>query len=897
MLSDLRYRLRALFRRREMERELEDELRFHIEREVEKHLRAGVSQAEAKRRALLEFGGLDRIREEARDARGVQWFDVLVRDARYAVRGLRSRPGFAAAVVITLGLGIGANTAMFGIVDRLLFRSPAYLDASQRVHRVYVSYVWNGSPQTERSLAYRRYQDLRDGTTSFDVVAAFSDRRLPVGTGESAREVMVVAASASFFELFDARPPIGRFWNAGEDRVPAGDRLVVLGWSYWQSAYGGSASVLGRTLHIGEQDFTVIGVAPEGFTGAIEDFVPAMYVPITAFAHMHNDTYWQDYGWDWLEMLVRRSADTPLERADEDLSAAYVRSWQAQRSQNADLPSVETAHPTARLGSILLNRGPMAGPEAGILAWVMGVAIVVLLIACANVVNLLLARAVLRQREIALRLALGVTRLRLVHQLMIETSLIATLGGAVGLPLAQWGGGLLRRFLLPANEAGIVATDGRTLGFTAILCLGLALLTGLAPALQSLRADVAGSLKAGMRDSGYRRSRVRTALLLLQGALSVVLLVGAGLFLRSLSNIRGLRLGYDVEPIVYVDGNLRSIRLSDDEKNALADRLVESALTVPGVAEATLTVSVPFYSSEGRGAPTVEGRDSLAKLGRFETEAGSPRYFETTGTRIVRGRGFRSTDGAGDPPIVVINQAMADALWPNEDPIGRQMRIGSDAHPFLTVVGIAENVRSRRLASDGEFHYYLPAAQYRTHLGASRLSLLVRVKGNGADFVGAVRRQLQQEMPGDAYVSALPMQYLISPQQRAWQFGATMFTAFAGLALVLAAIGLYSVITCAVAQRTRELGVRIALGANAGRVVRLILGEGILFAAAGIAIGGAIALTAARWLQPLLFSVSARDPLVFASVAALLALVSVVACIRPTLRAIRVDPVMALRSD
>jgi predicted permease len=897
MLSDVRFRLRALFRRRALEQELDEELRFHLEHEMEKHVRSGLSRADAKRRSRLSFGGLEVVKEEARDARGVAWLDAVMQDVRYGWRGLVSRPGFTVAVVLTLALGVGVNTMMFGIVDRLLVRPPTYLRAPERVHRVYLRYLWNGRPGTERNLSYPRYLDVSRFTTSFDATAAFDYRQIAVGSGDRTRELTVASVSASLFDFFDARPALGRFYSAEEDRVPTGERLAVLGYGYWQSAFGGNKGVLGQTLHVGKAVHTIIGVAPQGLTGIGEDVAPALFIPITSFAHVQSPGYPRDYGWTWLEMLVRRKPGVGIEVANADLSASHVRSWEEERSLSPTLPSAATAQPRGELGPVHLGRGPQAGADAKVLAWVMGVALIVLVIACANVVNLLLARALHRRREIALRLALGVTRARLLQQLLVESLLIALLGGGLGLALAQWSGGALRALFLRADELQAVASDARTLGFTAFLTVTVALLTGLTPALQAMRADVAATLKAGMRDSAYRSSRLRTGLLLFQGALSVVLLVGAGLFVRSLFNVRSFRLGYDVDPVVYIEGNLRGADLSAAQSNVLADRLLGAALRTTGVRSATLTISVPFWSGEGRGTPFVPGRDSLARLGRYRLQAGSPSYFETMGTRILRGRGFTEEDGATTLPVAVVSQAMASAIWPDSDPLGKQMRIGNDTMPFLTVVGVAEDMRGQTIRGDQEFWYYLPMSQYQARFGDARLSLFARVGGAGKDYVQPLRRRLQAEMPAPGYVNVTELGALVAPQRRSWQFGATMFVAFAALALVLAAIGLYSVITYALAQRTRELGVRIALGATVSNVIRLIVGQGVVFAVAGIILGSAAALLVARRVEPLLFAVSARDPAVYAAVATILLVVAIVATLRPALRATRVDPSITMRAE
>jgi predicted permease len=594
-------------------------------------------------------------------------------------------------------------------------------------------------------------------------------------------------------------------------------------------------------------------------------------------------------------MFGRRKPGVSVSAATADLTVAYRRSWEAQRLQDRIAP-VSVARSRAIAGDVQLARGPEASEDARIVGWVMGVAVIVLLVACANVANLLLARAVRRRREIALRLALGVTRSRLLQQLLTESVLLAALGGLAGLALAQWGGRALRSLFLRAEDAGAVLTDGRTVFFATAVILGVALLTGLGPAVHSLRADVAGSLKAGAREGTYRRSMMRSALLLFQGALSVVLLVGAGLFVRSLSNVRGLRLGYDVAPVVYVEGNLRSTRLSDAEQNALCERLAAAAASTPGVHSASLSISVPFWSNEGRSLH-VPGIDSVDKRGRFMLQSGSPSYFETVGTRMLRGRGFTDADRANTQRVVIVSESMANAIWPGQDAIGKQMQISSDTTPYWTVVGVAENARGRRLTGNPEFWYYVPIAQYTAYLGTSSPQLFARVDGRAEDFVEVLRRRLQKEMPGAGYVTAIPLRKLVAPRQRSWEFGATMFVAFGALALILAAIGLYSVIAYAVEQRTHELGVRIALGASVGDLMRMIVVQGVAFAVAGIAIGSVIALWAGKWVEPLLFAQKARDPIIYAGVAAVLLAVAIVATLRPAVRATRVDPMVALRAE
>jgi predicted permease len=891
--SDVRYRMRALLRRGSVERELSDELRFHIERETEKYERAGLSRADAERRARLAFGGVERAKEASRDGRGTVFIETTLQDVRYAIRGLRSKPAFTVGVVLTLGLGIGANAAMFGIIDRLLFRPPPFLSDPSTVHRVYVSWIDpDGVARTEHNIEFARYLDFERLTHDFSSFAAFQTRTTAVGDAAEARERPVTVASASYFDFFNARPVLGRFFTAREDSVPVGTPVAVLGYAFWQTEFGGRRDILGKTVRVDRIVCTIIGVAPDGFTGMTDQGVPALYMPITAYAwSLRGRDYSKNYNWSWLELVARRKPGVSFADANADLSSAYRRSTITASEQSSQKLNLDALRPAAALGPVQLGRGPQAGQDAKVVLWVGGVALIVLLVACANVANLLLSRAVKRRREIALRLALGVSRGRLIRQLLTESLVLATVGGIVGVAAAQWGGAALRAIFLREEPASVI-TDARTLGVTLLATLGAALLTGIVPAIIGSGSDLARSLAASSRDAGATRSRARTALLVFQAALSVVLLVGAGLFVRSLQNVRGMRLGYDVGPVAVVSLNLRGVQLTPAEGNALGNRLADAARAVPGVSAVSPVASVPFWSNEGRGL-WVQGVDSLRKLGRFILQAGSTDYFRVSGTRILRGRGFDAGDGPNAPRVVVVGDGMAKLIWPNQDPIGKCIRISDEAAPCTTVIGVAEEMRLRALDDVREHTYYLPITQY----DAAPSDLFVRVAGDAADYGSAIRRALQPLMPGAAYVNVRPLRELVDPRMRGWQFGATMFLAFGGLALALAAVGLYSVIAYGVAQRQKELGVRIALGASRGSIVRLVVGGGVRTVVLGVAIGALVALWAGRWIGALLFDESPKDPVVYAVVTAVLIVVAVVATALPALGAARLDPNVALRAE
>ena len=481
---------------------------------------------------------------------------------------------------------------------------------------------------------------------------------------------------------------------------------------------------------------------------------------------------------------------------------------------------------------------------------------------------------------------------RLLAQLLTESMLLAVLGGAAGLVIAHWGGTALRATLLDKSEAASGLRDPRTVLFTAGAALVVGVLTGLAPIFQAGRANLTGDLKAGAREGTYHRSKARIGLLVLQATLSVLLLVGAGLFVRSLRNVQKTRLGYDVDPVMIVNLNMRGVKLDSAATSALRHRLLETGKVIPGVENASLQATVPFWSSWSMGL-YVTGIDTVSRLGQFDLNAVSPEYFATIGTRILRGRGITAGDTPNAPKVAVVSEAMGKVLWPGKDPIGQCMRVSADTMPCTYVVGIAENIKEQSLAADSGYYYYLSSAQFSPNNGG----LFVRVRGDASKYQEGVRRELQKLMPGASYVSITPLKEILGSQTRSWHLGATMFVAFGILALVLAAVGLYSVIAYNVAQRTHELGVRRALGAQSSHVVRLVVGDGLRLAAVGVGIGVAGALYAGKFVKPLLFNVSPRDPWVYVTVALTLVAVALAASWIPALRASRVDANVALRSD
>ena len=823
--------------------------------------------------------------------------DHLRQDLRYAARGLLRSRAFTATVMITLGLGIGANTAMFSAIDRLMFRPFPYLRDPDGVNRVYLQIDVRGDVITETQYPYTRYLDLRRWTTSFSDAAAVVDWRLAVGPSQNGRELNVEGVSASFFHFFDARPALGRFFDASEDVVPRGADVAVLGYGYWQTELGGR-NVIGQKLQVGPLMTTIIGVAPKDFVGVAEGEPPAVFLPVTTMAYGLNQgdlaTFATGYHWDWISMVVRRSPGVAAPVASADLTHAFVASQDAQRLQDTFLQPDSITHPRAIAGEVRTAGGPGAGLESRTLLWVSGVAVIVLIIACANITNLMVARVVNRRREIAVRLALGVSRWRLARQFLVEHLLIALLGCLAGLVVAEVVTVALGALVVREGASLDAVTDWHALATAAAFALGAGLVTSVGPTLFAMRGDLASTLRAGMREGAYRRSRMRSALLILQSALSVALLVGAGLFVRSLVNVRAQNLGWDPKPVLIVMTNYRGLQLDTAAATAVRNRLLEAAREIPGVEYAARINGLPFGTS---WYPlVVPGTDSVQRAARFNYQATSPDFFKTVDTRILRGRSYTAQDRGEASRVAVVSQSMARRLWPNKDPLGRCFKIGSDANPCMTVIGVAEDAVQRHISDDERLLYYMPDEQPSLVRPGRRL--LLRMAGeNPRAQMERVRRALQGVLPPPAYVTVSTLEDLVDAQYRSWRLGATMFVAFGALALIVAAVGLYGVISYDVAQRRHEMAIRIALGARTTDVVRLGVAEAFSFAGAGVTLGLFAVLLLARWAQPLLFQESAFDPSVLAAVGATIGVVALLASAAPAARAARTDPNLALRAD
>jgi predicted permease len=814
---------------------------------------------------------------------------ALLQDLRFATRSLARSPGLTIAAVLTLGLGIGANSAMFGVADRLFFRPPAHVVDPDRVVRVNVTKTLPPIGTFTNSLAdFPRYSELKDHARTLSAVAGYAGTSYSMGRGQDARRVLGEEVSASFFTLLGVRPERGRFFTDDEDRK-GGARVVVLSHEFWHTQYADDPGVLGKTLQLGANQYTVIGVAPKGFSG-VDLEQRDVWVPLSvAGPESHWPMVLECDGCYWMKTIARLAPDaTPTQAASE--ATAVYRSHVGRDVSKADSSA------TVSMGSVHQALGPNVDGAAKLSIWLVAVCGAVLLIACANVANLLLARALQRRREIAVRVALGAGRGRLIRQLYAESALLAVLGLGAALLVTLWAGPLLRAALLPGAAPGNPLAL-RVFLFSAAVALGTALLAGLAPALHAGVPDLSAALKSGVREGGVARSATRTGLLVGQVALTFMLLTGAGLFITSLHRVLGLRLGFDPDHLIVTSVNLDALGYKRAEINATYERLRERVERVPGVVGASLSIGTPFQSSWAMSV-TVPGRDSIpqVKTGGPYVSAVTPDYFRTIGSAMRRGRAFTDGDVAGASPVVIVNESMARLIWPGDDPVGKTMKLGSDPAPF-TVVGVVEDARRESVIDELVIQLFVPLAQSDSLLSDGVSSLIIRTAGPAASLAGTVRREIQASSPDLPYPNIDPMPEMFADQLRPWRLGSSLFTLFGALGVLLAAIGLYGVLGYGVSQRTQEFGIRIALGAGRRSVLALVLRQGVQLTLAAVALGVVGALAAGRAIASLLYGVSPHNPLVLLVVATTLTCVALLASYLPARRATRVDPMVALRYE
>ncbi|HSA55931.1 MAG TPA: ADOP family duplicated permease [Gemmatimonadaceae bacterium] len=852
---------------------------------------------------------------EPAPSRFSRWRDAFDQDAAYAARGLRLRPGFTATVVVTLALGIGANAAMFGILDRLLFRPPAHVVDADRVVQIHTHRLGSTGMQTSQS--YALYKDLRAGVPEFESIgvttpSAISTREYyPLGQGVNATRVAGAQVSPDFFTALGVRPALGRFFQEDEAGEQNPQRVAVIGYAFWQRHFGGARDVIGRTLDLGADRYTVVGVAPRGFTGAeLSDL--DVWIPIAAAESLRfiKGPQWSTTrNATWLHVYARLRPGATMERALARATATFRAAEVARISASSRPENAAARADSMRVafGSVIPGRSPSgfglsaASSEVRVARLLGAVSFLVLLLACANVANLLLVRSLNRRREIAVRLALGVTRRRLVAQHLIEGLMLAGLGALGALAVVQFGSGIIGRMLLVDAAWSGSAIDARLLVFTAVVAVTTGVLTALLPALQSSNPELTSALKAGVREGASSRSFTRSALLAAQAALALMLLVGSGLFVRSLQRVAALPLGVDIDRVLVADIEHTSAGLSNEAARDLYLRFMERARQVPGVTASAVSIAHSFGLGWGTRVYLGGRQLEMPQMG-FSQYAITPDYFTVMGIRLVGGRAFTDGDGEGAERVAIINETAASTFWPAGDAVGSCIQVGADTMPCTTIVGVVTNARRQQLVEGPIPQIYRPLLQLPMETTNSTVSsfgytLLARAAQRPAAVVESLRRVIQGTSPEVPYANVRPLRDQFGRHTRSWRLGANMFTVFGGLALVLAAIGLYSVVVFNMAQRVHEYGVRLALGATAGNLVRLTVLRGMGPVLVGVIAGAVIAVAAGGLVGGLLFQTSGRDPAVIASVVLLLLVVAVAASLIPGVRAAKADPMRALRAD
>ena len=886
MLRKLSASLRSLRSTRHSDGELDDEIAFHIARETEENLRRGLTPEEARRAAFVRFGGVEKAREESREASRAMLLETVLQDVRYGLRALRKNPGYATAAILTLALGIGANTAIFSVVHGVLLQSLPY-GGGDRLVRVRVDAP--GAGISDGLFSPPEMDDIRTRTRSLDAVAEYHSMWFVLLGKTEPERVQTGVVSANFFDLLGVRPIHGRTFLSGEDKHGA-EAVLVLSHDYWMRAFGGDASVVGKVFRMNDRAHTVVGILPPipGYPADNDVYMPVSACPFRSDPMMETN---RDGG--MLRVFGRRKPGLTLEDNRRDLQELADR--------------VALDHPEAYPSSIRLSISPVplteeltreARPTFLLLFGTVGL---VLLLACANVANLSLARLVRREKEMALRSALGAGRARLTRQLLTESVLVALVGGALGLLVAVAGRGLLvhfaERFSPRASE---IAIDGPVLLFS----LGVSILAGfglgLIPAL-SPRRNLVSALKEGRETSGEgkTRPRVRNLLIVSQVAISFVLLAGAGLMLRTLWKLSSVDPGFRTERVLTsrLDLNFTRYR-EEEEQRVFHERLLERLSGEPGVLSVALAGSFPLNErGPSNGRFRIEGRPTggVETLPRADFQRVSPAYFQTIGVPILRGRAMTSADRPNTPPVAVINQSMAQHFWKGEDPIGRRIGVEGNTRAeivWLTIVGVSGDVRQYGLANAPTDQVYLGMLQYpglsttcllRTAAEPERMERVVR----------AAVHAIGPEQPVDRFRTLAEVR---SGALETPRLTAVLLLLFAALAVAITATGIAGVIGFTVGQRRREFGIRMALGALPRSVQAMVLGQGMRLVGVGLmlGLGGAFGLT--RLWANLLYEVAPTDPPTYVAVALLLGGIAAVACFVPARRATTADPMAALRA-
>ena len=811
---------------------------------------------------------------------------TLYDDLTAAWRTVRRAPGFTAAAALTLALGVGATTTLVSVLDSLLLRPPAAVEEPGQVVRSYFRFR---SEQfggwTNSSVSYPDFTDL-SGSHLFSSVAGIWMTRASLDRGAEARPVNLALVAGDYFGLYRTRPLLGRLLTPEDGHSDNGVPVVVLSEAMWRTRFGADRGIVGRTLPIAAQVFTVAGVAARGFDGG-DVLAPDAWAPLGGVNNPLGGNYTTDRNWYFIKILGRLAPGVTRAQAGARATAIIT----AARSDS----TIRNGFQEVVLGPVQEMRGPDYSQDARLALWLAGMSAMVLLIACANVANLLLARGLVRGREFAIRKSLGARQGRVVRQLVFEGLLVSLLAGLGGLLVCAWGGDLLRSYLLSDSQADRFAVDQRVYLIALVATLAAALLSSVVPALQVVRGDLTPMLKEGGRGSGFRRSPLRAGLVVLQVALSVLLVVGAGLFMQSLGKVLAIDIGYDRDRVVMVTADPARAGFAGAATGGAFETMANAARGNPAIESVALTFGEPFGWSMSRGL-RIAGRDSLPRMssGGPYLQSVTADYFQTMGLPILRGHGFTDQDRQETPSVALVGATMAKRFFAGIDPIGQCLLIAG-AKSCTTVIGVVKDGIRYSPQEDEQALYYVPLPPVSN--ATTHLTMFVRTRGSAGDLAGSLQKLLQTAEPGLPYVQARSLAEVLEPSYRSWRLGATLFGLYAITALLLAGIGIYSVLAYAVRGRTHELGIRVALGAEPTALLAMVMGDGLRLALLGIGLGLGAALLAGRALAALLYGIAPGDPLTMASAGVVLLIVATAASFLPARRATRVDPMVALRSD
>ena len=890
-LYKLSLRFRSLSRRNHVEQELSDELRFHLEKLIEEKVAKGMIPGEARYAALRELGGLDQIKEECRDMRRMNFIDNSFQDVRYGLRLLRRSPGFTAVAVLTLALGIGVNTVIFGFVNTVLLRPLPVKDPDQLVT---LSFQQRGGAFTP-VFSYPDYRDIcEQAAAAFTDILAYRVGLDGLSDNGQADRIMVHYVTGNYFTLLGVKPVLGRLILPSEGKAPAADPVLVLGYSYWQTRFAGDPNVIGKRVLIDGYPVTIVGVAPQEFRSVqavidVQGYLPLGMVLVEGnyprgLLTSRNMRMFSLVG-RLRPQVTLNQAQTVLQIVERRLSTSYPSLLEGMTLH---------AQPEA------LGRIPLGGSQrlAAVSALFLGMTALVLVLACANLANLLMVRATARAKEFAMRTALGGSRSRLIRQLLTESAVLVFLGAVAGLVLALW---TSRAFSAPQVQGIPIHLeahfDWRVLGYTFAATALTALTLGVLPALRGSRADLAMVSRDGGQRLSAGNQHLRSALVAVQVAGSFLLLMIAGLLVRSLKNAQQLDLGFDPNNVVNFSLDPHYLGYDAVKGGQFFEEALRRVRALPGVESASLGCCGPMSPSplfapmrmDGYTPPPGQPDPTL-----FFNQV-SRDFFETLRIPIVRGRAFAGSDGRNAPRVAIINQTMAERYWPGQDPIGRKFQFAGDPRLWMRVAGVVKDGKYLGISDSPQPYFYVPLEQ---NYGSSEV-LLVRSRANLETVMAEVRKEIGALAPG------LPVTGVETMLQQLDESGglgslrrsALLAAALGGLGLALALVGLYGVVSYTTVQRTREIGIRMALGAQPGSIRRLVLGQGVMAVCAGLTAGVVLSLAAAPVVRRFLIGISATDPMAYAEVAILLLFVTLAASYIPVRHAMHVDPMVALRYE